>query len=276
MEEDNKMSLLLTIKKNQIEMVRNRGYTIPEDEEIIFDNDISFFSDFLSQQKDAYQLGRKSEKFKYKGKNILKPNIDFRFVLKNEYENIETNKNFLVLYLGKYYSETADSIKLESMVFYINYIEKMKSMPSEIILIINANITPQAFDALEIFTQTNGIRYQIFNDHELFYNPIQFVDYSKHTLISEDEEEELLKNMKVVKSKMLVIGIRDPIIKYYNWPENRIVRIERDDIYNSSLSQKSINYRVIKQLISQPQKPKNISKKQLIDIYKKDMDSWEL
>jgi len=268
--EDNKIELLLTIKKNQLRMIRDRGYDISDDLENV--NNKNDFLLFLQESVENKKDKRKSEKFVYKDKQRIKPQIDFRFVLTNNYKHETEDKKLSVIYLGKYYSEKLDNINLDD-IFY--YLKTIKNIPDELILIKNTNLTSHALNALEIFVKTKNISYQIFNDYELFYSPIKFIDYSKHTLIPLDEEESLLKEMRVIKSKMLLIGLNDPIVKYYNWPEGRIVRIERHDLSLSILAKKSINYRVIRNL-HKPKEENKVSKKQLIEMYKKDKDSWEL
>lgn len=86
---------------------------------------------------------------------------------------------------------------------------------------------------------------QVFFENELTYNPTFRIDVPQHELIPELEENEFLDKLKVTKAKLPIIHRNEPVIKYYGWDKLRIVKINRDDIFASILSPKSLNFRVI-------------------------------
>lgn len=107
-------------------------------------------------------------------------------------------------------------------------------------------LTSDARKAIINFERRNpAFRIEVMFYHELTYNPIYHVDVPHHELLSDDEKTQKLLEMKVDPTKLLIIKLDDPVVRYYGWPVGGVVQIYRDDIAISILSPKSINYRII-------------------------------
>lgn len=114
---------------------------------------------------------------------------------------------------------------------------------TEAILVANMPLSYGASTVLQ--TSNNKIKYQIFRDDELKYNPEEHIYTPRHERLSQEEVDELLARLKVSKSKMNVIKIDDPICKRYGWDIGDIIRCYRDDSYLPILTPHSIGYRVV-------------------------------
>jgi DNA-directed RNA polymerase subunit H (RpoH/RPB5) len=52
-------------------------------------------------------------------------------------------------------------------------------------------------------------------------------DCSPHTLLSLEEEETFLKENRLDKAALTQIDVNDPIIKWYDWPRQRVIRVRK-------------------------------------------------
>jgi DNA-directed RNA polymerase subunit H (RpoH/RPB5) len=209
------MDHLFQIKKTQIEMIYDRGYDVSKEELDLLDNDLNYFTDYLRLKTgDKITRASLSQVYSMKGK-----------------------KQLLVAYLEK--SPDSKQISIEVIR---SVIEQAKSLGvKELIIVIEIVLSSPAKKDLI----PSGLSYQVFFDDDLCYNATRHIDTPRHELLTPTEAEEKLKELKADIGKLLIIKSTDPIVKYYNWPVEGIVRIFREDYTVSILSPKSVNYRVI-------------------------------
>jgi len=65
----------------------------------------------------------------------------------------------------------------------------------------------------------------------LYINPPQHRLVPRHRLLEPAEEEALLERLMCVREKLPVIFVTDPVVRYYDFPLNRIIEIERPSPY---------------------------------------------
>lgn len=218
------MQRLFDIKKTQIDLVLDRGYTIPQDEVILKGMKLHEF---------AAEINRIAAEQK----------TSARSALSRIYESVDAtgavNRRMLVYFAGK-----TDPLKTQVSVDAVrHFILSMQTHAvSEAIFIVDHDLSPPANKELKDVTTA---RWQVFNDSDLTYNPVRHVDVPKHELLKPSEARAKLAEMKVDLSKLPIIKISDPIVRYYGWPVGGIVRIYRHDRSVSILAPQTINYRVI-------------------------------
>lgn len=214
------MQKLFDIKKTQIEMARDRGYDTTEDQSI------------LSMTLDQFE--------NYVNQLITLLKGSKRSVLSKFYHGIENPSNKLLVQYG---GRTSLQQKQVPSDIVVEFIGKARTYNvTEAILIVDA---PLSFTGSEALNNLKTISWQIFHDSDLSYNPVKHVDTPQHILLPPNEVADVLQQMKVDKSKLLLIKESDPVIRYYGWKAGNVVRINRDDSSISILTPKSINYRVI-------------------------------
>jgi DNA-directed RNA polymerase subunit H (RpoH/RPB5) len=167
--------------------------------------------------------------------------IPFRSVLSRGYESkpVDGKSRRMLAHYGVK-DPQQKQISVDVVRVFIDQVQKYGF--NEAILIIDAPLSSSANKELLALTLT---KWQIFYDSDLTYNPTLHVDTPRHELLSAEETREKLREMKVDISKLLIIKINDPIVRYYGWTTGGLVRIHRNDRAISILAPKSINYRLI-------------------------------
>jgi len=221
---DNKIYRLFDIKKTQIEMVRDRGYDIPEDEEILLTSDVNYFVNHIKQ------LG-------------LKTRGTSNSLLSRSYMSEadgETKARSILVYYANKVSQQQKQISADIVREFINLVQKYAT--TEAVLIVDAPLSSTGNEELKSLTLT---KWQVFFESDLTYNLTAHVDTNRHTLIPPEDADRILHQLKADRSKLIVIKIDKPIVRYYGWSIGDLIRVERDDQCINILSSKSINYRVV-------------------------------
>lgn len=213
------MQRLFDVKKTQLQLVQDRGYIVTPQEEAIFTMSLNQFASYVTQIAATFKSSN-------------------REALSRVYNSHIVNRKMLVYYAGK---ET--NTKMIPKTVTLRFLELIQQQQvSEAILIIDAPMGTQAKEELNSLTL---VKWQIFDDSNLTFNPTLHVDTPRHELLSAEETTRILKEMKVDISKMPIIKLTDPIVQYYGWPVGGLVRLHRNDRAVSILTARSINYRVI-------------------------------
>jgi DNA-directed RNA polymerase subunit H (RpoH/RPB5) len=217
---------LLDIKKTQIEMVSDRGYEITPEEQIISSMNLDSFIDYLNGLAQSLPKG-----------TVARSLLSRSYLVKNEKD--ETVRSMLVYYAGRTQT-TQKQITVEVVRDFIRTVQRYGI--NEAILIVDAQLSSIGETELSALTLT---KWQVFFDNELTYNPTIHVDNQRHELIAPDLQQEKLRELKVDKSKLLILKASDPIVRYYGWTAGNLIRIHRIDTVVSILAPKSSNYRII-------------------------------
>jgi DNA-directed RNA polymerase subunit H (RpoH/RPB5) len=218
------MQRLFDIKITQLEMVQDRGYVLTEDEaDLLLARD---FNEFVMHVNRLVQEHQKS----------------VRSALSRMYELRDAEgkliKTMLVFYGNK--NPSQKQISVEVVRQFVTLIQRYNF--TEAVLIVDAPLSSTSNDELKAVVTT---KYQVFQESDLTYNPTRHVDVPRHELLSPEETQAKLIEMKADKSKLLIIKADDPIVRYYGWKPGGLIRIHRDDRAISIIGSKSINYRVI-------------------------------
>lgn len=217
------MQRLFDIKKSQLQMVRDRGYDISPEEAPILDMNVTEFYNYLNQLAS------------------VNARVSARSLLSRSYQGKfpdGTTKSMLVYFGGKT-SAQQKQVSADVVREFISLVQRYGI--NEAILVVDAPLSSTGDNELSALTLT---KWQVFFDHELTYNATIHVDTPRHELLSPEEARNLLRELKVDMSKLLIIKVSDPVMRYYGWTSG-IIRVHRDDDTISILAPKSINYRVI-------------------------------
>lgn len=217
------MDQLFRIKKTQLEMVRDRGYDISHEEAILRMN-LEEFTLYVKELSTQMKTG-------------IRGSLSRMYVSREQFDG--ANRNMLVYYGGK----TNPQFKQVSADIIRQFIALIQNFGVyEAVLIVDAPLSSTGSDELSALKL---VKWQVFFDSDLKYNPTKHVHTPPHTLLTPEETIATLNRMKVDVSQLVIIKISDPIVRYYGWPAGGLVRVDRDDSAVSVISEKSINYRVI-------------------------------
>lgn len=223
------MQRLLDIKKTQIEIVRDRGYDIGTEAEIL-DMDSREFKHYIEGLLRAN-----------KGKTFTQ-----RSIMSNRYKKIGNESEVISVFYGelKPPEKQISSREIQSFTGTVNNMNsKGDIVIKEVIIIVDGVLSSQANNAIK--TQPSDIFYQVFYDSDIRYNPTTHVDTPVHIKLTEEQGIEKLRELMVDQSKLPLMLDSDPIAKYYGWRPGDIIKIIRSDDAVSILAPKSINYRLV-------------------------------
>jgi DNA-directed RNA polymerase subunit H (RpoH/RPB5) len=233
------MNYWFEIKKTLLEMIRDRGYDISKENDILYMDDDGFIKYYNSLL----------DKYNYESPDKQKISNLESFLLFSSNTYYSVNKTDLkILKIGflelKVNKAKISSEQISDLISKLTIEPKnqKKEYCDELILIINDEIVPAAKKQLDDLTSVNT---SIFFDKELFYNPTNHIDCPQFFLLTDTEKSDLIRNLRCKLSDFLIIKHSDPVIKYYGWKRGQIVKIIRDDEFYNVISPISINYRVI-------------------------------
>lgn len=216
----NKIQNLFDIKRTQIELVRDRGYIVPDGEQELLNGTLENFTNYLQELRRLY------------------PNFTDRVRLRQSYVNA-AGKQMAVFFVART-EPTQKQIPAELITTIVS--QTIAYRFDELIIIIDALLSPKGNETLETLT---GTKWQVFFDSDLTYNPTLSVDVPHHELLSAETVSAKLAEWKIDISKLLIYESSDPIVKYYGWSTGSVVRVIRKDNSVNTLSAESINYRVV-------------------------------
>lgn len=221
-----KYNNLFDIKKTQLEMVRDRGYNITQ-EELFFLSPQATLKDFIMYYT---QIGQQHK-------------LTFRQSLRRVYvtppDETGAVKQLYVYYGGKM-EPHQKQVPAEDIRILINQISTHGI--HEAIIIVDAPLSTTSSRELAALTLTP---WQVFDEKDLAYNPTQHIYTSKHTKIPKEDVPRLLRELKVRETQLTIFSPNDVIVKYYGWKPGDIIKVEREDDMVSVLCTKSVNYRMI-------------------------------
>lgn len=215
-----KIQRMFDIKRTQLELVRDRGY------------DITRESTFLNCNVEEFYIYFKRQSEQQK--------VPIWTLLSADYYTTDDNPKRMVAFYATKIKPDGKKIPISVIKLFVDQITRFSC--HEAILIIDQPLSSSSAKTLQAVTD---VKWQVFYDTDLTYSPIKHVDVPVHRLLSPEEAEAKLREMKTQATHVPYIKVTDPVIRYYNWPIGGLVKIERDDFSVSILSPKSINYRLI-------------------------------
>ena len=219
-------SLLFEVKKNQLKMVRRRGYNISREEGILNLTLPQFLKTYVPFAKQQ--------------------NRSFRSVMTNVYENDVGGR--LLVYYADVPSGTTQLGKNE-VGCAISSMEKYKL--HDAVIITAKQLSPSASKHVASLVSEN---IQIFLEDEMSYDPTEHFLVPKHIPLSPDEAREFLDTNGISIDQMPILRSDDIIIKNLGLRGGRIVKIERDNMFGSversgnveNMIFKSVTYKAVK------------------------------
>lgn len=218
------LNRLFRIKRTQIEMMRDRKFDISDEEWMLEDK--------VNTEKFREHYGLRSDRTNDK-------NIVTKSPLSHDYSDIG-------IYTRKarveFYDEERDS-KLSSTTAIQGWIDDIhKKGYTQYIVITSQTPSPQASNEM---SKQRSINITIFLYDEFNFNKTKHFLYSPHELIL---KEMISETDNLVKSRVPMISIDDPIIKYFGGKIGDMVLIQRRNfIYGTPIKETKI-LRLIKQL----------------------------
>lgn len=226
------MERLLSVKQTQLAMAQDRGYNI-DSERSILEMDSTQFETYLNELAQGNNSSIRTALSR-----IYEADSRIRASEKEANEAKVASRRLLVYYASKISS--AKQVPLDVIRQFMKLIRDFTI--NEAILIIDAPLSSKANQALSEITNAH---WQVFFDTDLTYNPARHCDTSAHRRLTETEKAAKLAAMKTDLSKLLIIKINDPIIRYYGWSPGDLIEVTRVDSGISVLTPKTINYRVV-------------------------------
>lgn len=206
------LSRILKTKKTQIEMVSDRGFTIPSEEKLIYEMTLT---EFIEKNKD---------------KGIRSLN---RLLSKTYHEG---DRKLFVNFMNSF----SKTLGVSDIRGYLKYceLEKIK----EGIIISNVPLSSSATNSLkEVYT----VNTQVFLQESLLYNPTKHIFVPKHSALSKEEGAELLAKLRTKRENLPILKKMDPIARYYDFKSGQIIKIERKNFVFDTIVEDSIFYRIV-------------------------------
>lgn len=245
------------IKSTQLDMIKDRGYLVPDHEEYIVDN-MDNFRNYMNDLRNDDPRDKKSSDF------WVKKGLDTRIVgniddLKKLHDKnyqdypltwqIYWNEDYtrLILIYYIYNEDIKASVPVSFVRYFSEFSEKLRNIKIngisiEISNILISNVAPSSDSNKSL---KNIPRTQFFLEEDLTYNPIHHISNQKHILLTQEEVTQLLSELKMGKSQLPGMKLDYPIAKYYGFSVGDVVRIFRTERYVNTIADKSINYRVV-------------------------------
>lgn len=178
---------LYKVRKTVLEMIADRGFIIPELENITFEQ---FTAKYNNKNVDIY--------------------INDEFQNKKIYVHFHNEtKNFSKKDLDNIMQKVIIAYNDESIKLILIIKEKENSA-------VTKELSKETYKNVEVFLKKNMV-----------FNVTHHVFVPKHILLNKDEEDDVLTKYNTVKSKLPKLSKSDPIAKYYGLKTDQVCKIIR-------------------------------------------------
>jgi DNA-directed RNA polymerase subunit H (RpoH/RPB5) len=237
---------LYKVKKETLLILKNRGFEINEDEQLILDDAITF------NEFNLLYLNIKDDMSHPLYATISKK-ISFRSFMSNVYYNNSTKKHCLVFFAEPEYKKNK-KISNEQIAEFCKTIIETKVEQA----ILVSNLSPSVSANSLCFDSSKGIPgifIQYFTDEELLYNPLEHSYVPKHRIMSDTEIKELVEEDKISLKLLPKISFFDPVCKRIGADEGDVIEILRTTMIKETLLDEELAYRVVyKPRLDKPKK----------------------
>jgi DNA-directed RNA polymerase I, II, and III subunit RPABC1 len=202
---------LFKVRKTILEMIEDRGYSIPDEENISFEEFITKYNnknlDIFINNSDGTEESSESDKSK-------KVYVYFH----NDVKNFSKSdlKNIMMKVVGEYNDPNM------SVILVLR--DKENSA-------ISKELSKDSFKNVEIFLKKT-----------MMFNITHHVYVPKHIVLNPEEEKEVLEKYNTTRGKLPKISKNDPVAKYYGMKPDQICKIIR----KSPEVGESIYYRLVR------------------------------
>lgn len=126
----------------------------------------------------------------------------------------------------------------------VNHMKEIRAMLESkrlqhTIIVYNQSITSFAKQFIDEMIR-DDIRVEIFKQTELYFNITKHELVPKHTLLTPDEKNTLVKTLRIIPTQLPHIKRTDAMAKYMGLAKGDVVKIDR----KSEISERSIYYRI--------------------------------
>jgi len=201
-------------KRTQITMLQDRGYQIPEDDEVIMHLTLN---GFITSYVQAQGLGTVYQRLSHYYERAQPPDVVF------------------VIYL--------EPSKEGKQVGVAQIREVTGIIPETIRHVILISETSLSYKARGYLNEMTFITFETFTYDELGYNPTKHVLVPKHSVLSPEEARAFLAENKLRFSQLPFLSRYDPIARYYGMKVGDIVRITRPILYETSIVSSEVAHR---------------------------------
>lgn len=228
------------VKKNQLELVADRGFNIDEADGFFLDYNFNQYYDYLMNTA-------------YKNKSTEES------ILSYLYHDNEKNKSIYVYYAP--YIKNITKINKNIAVEFRQLVTKLNA--TEAILITPLQYKPKSSDIKntdkkeykykslssdakkEIKLLEKTIKIQIFNVSELLINPTKHTYSRFMEKIPDEFVDNKLTELNCTKKDLTLLTSNDPIVRWYGWNIGDMIKIHRNDDDIPLTSTKTFGYRLI-------------------------------
>ena len=209
---------LFEVKKNQLKMAERRGYNIDRERGILQLTLPQFLKTYI-----PFAQGQ---------------NKSLRAVLTNVYENNQ-GKRLLVYYADV--PKTASQLGVNEVGDAVVDMDKYGIRDG--VIITAKQLSPPASKHINGLVAYN---IQIFLEEEMSYDPTEHFLVPKHTALTTEEQREFLQKNNISIDQLPIIMASDIIIRNMGLRGGRIVKIERDNMFETMIP-RSVAYKAVKE-----------------------------
>ena len=210
---------LFRIKKNQLKMVRRRGYIIEKQEQDIMLVDLQTFLDvYIPYDRQVKQ--------------------SIRQVLSRPYVN-EKGEKLIVYYADE--PATTKKLGVEALGHAIIMCEKYNTR--NLILVSPVGLSSTASKEISKMVSYN---IYFFLEDEMTYDPTEHYFTPAHRALLPEEQRDFLKRNDLSIDQLPIILTSDMISRYYGFRVGQIIEIIRTNLHDT-IVQKSLSYRAVKE-----------------------------
>lgn len=218
-----KVGKLFIMKKNQLKMLRRRGYDISREEILLTYTLADFMKIYLPFAKKS-------------GKTL-------RGVLSQTYEKpIEEKGKIERLYVFFAEEDTKHKqLGVETLGEMISDMDRYKAKNG--ILITPAPLSSPSKKKIEELLSYN---IYVFMENEMAYDPTEHYLTPAHRALTIEEQRNFLAQNNISIDQIPIILTSDMISRYYGFKPGQIIEIKRVNLYET-LIQESLSYRAVKE-----------------------------
>lgn len=212
---------LFSVKKNQVQMIQDRGYDVG-DEYNLLDYNLESFIDLYEGIATDNQTTIKD-------------------VLGNTYYKDSSEAGRSPSPLKVIYLETPTDRNQIGKAQVSSIIEGLEQAREKITHVIFIGAVGLSQDARKLFIKIPSYRIETFLYEDLMYNPTKHYLVPQHRILSPEEVREL----KLQPSKCPLISVFDPIARYYGAIPGMMMEISRIDLTGIGMVSRSLFYRLV-------------------------------
>ena len=220
-----KVGKLFVMKKNQLKMLRRRGYDIGREESLLSYTLKDFMKTYLPFAKKS-------------GKTL-------RGVLSQTYEKIQTEgKEQKPERLYVFFAEEDSKHKQLGVDILGEMISDMDKFRAKNGILISP--VPLSSSSKKKIEELLSYNIYVFMENEMAYDPTEHYLTPAHRALTVQEQRDFLSKNNISIDQIPIILSSDMISRYYGFKPGQIIEIKRINLYET-LIQESLAYRAVKE-----------------------------